>query len=60
MHQENLYTSPNMAGRIKDIARTREITMKSILESCDLGSNTFSLMINGKMNASDSMARNAH
>lgn len=57
MHQENLYTSPNMAGRIKDIARTREITMKSILESCDLGSNTFSHMLHGKMIASDSLAR---
>ena len=57
MHQENLYTSPNMAGRIKDIARTREITMKSILESCDLGSNTFSHMLHGKVIASDSLAR---
>lgn len=57
MHQENLYTSSHVARRIKDIARTREITMKSILESCDLGSNTFSHMLHGKVIASDSLAR---
>ena len=31
--------------------------MKSILESCDLGSNTFSHMLHGKVIASDSLAR---
>lgn len=57
MDDENLYNSPYMANKIKEIAKVRNLTMKSILENCNLGSNTFSHMLHGKMIASDSLAK---
>lgn len=46
-----------MANRIKLFAKTKKISLKAILEDCNLGSNTFSHMLHGKSIASDSLAQ---
>ena len=57
MIKENLYNSPNVANRIKAYAKTKAIPLKTILDSCELGSNTFSHMLHGRSLAFDSLAR---
>jgi len=53
----NLYNSPNVANIIKSYAKTKAIPLKSILEDCGLGSNTFSHMLHGRSLAFDSLAK---
>ncbi len=57
MNEQNLYYSPYVANRIKDYAKCKKISLKSILEDCKLGSNTFSHMSHGKSIAFDSLAK---
>ena len=44
----NLYKSPDVANRIKSCAKIKNVALKTILEECGLGSNTFSHMLHGK------------
>ncbi len=59
MIEQNLYNSPDVANRIKSYAKSKKISLKSILEDCKLGSNTFSHMLHGKSIAFDSLAKMA-
>ena len=56
MLEENLYNSPIVANRIKIYAKSKNISLKDILDFCKLGSNTFSHMLHGKSIAFDSLA----
>lgn len=51
-----LYNSPNVANRIKSVAKIKGKVLKDILQNCNLGSNTFSHMLHGKSIAYDSLA----
>ena len=57
MTNQNLYISPDMANKIKEYAKLRDVSLKAMLEELQLGSNTFSHMKHGKMIAADSLAR---
>lgn len=57
MMDSPLYTSPDVASRIKSCAKTKNIVLKDLLATCGLGSNTFSHMLHGRALASDSLAR---
>lgn len=57
MYNEVLYNSPNVANKIKECAKSKGIPLKSLLNNCNLGSNTFSHMLHGKSIAFDSLAR---
>lgn len=57
MSNDNLYSSPYVANRIKGYAKSKKISLKSLLENCQLGSNTFSHMLHGRSMAFDSLAR---
>lgn len=57
MDVKNLYNSPNMANIIKDCAKSRNVSLKQMLEDLNLGPNTFSHMKHGRMIAADSLAR---
>ena len=57
MEDRNLYTSLNLAERIKDVAKNRKISLQLLLSECGLGSNTFSNMRHGRMLAADSLAK---
>ena len=57
MTTQNLYISPDMANKIKEYAKSKDISLKTLLEELQLGSNTFSHMKHGKMIAADSLAR---
>ena len=52
-----LYNSPDVANLIKKYAKHQKIPLKSILEDCGLGSNTFSHMLLGRSIAFDSLAK---
>lgn len=52
-----LYNSPDIAGRIKVRAKQLKRSLKDVLVSCELGSNTISSMLHGRALASDSLAR---
>lgn len=52
-----MYVSHNIAKTIKDVAKTKNITIKEMLSELELGSNSMSAMYHGKMIASDSLAR---
>ncbi len=52
-----MYNSNNIAGRIKTLAKNKNIVIKVMLEELGLGSNTMSAMYHGKSLASDSLAR---
>lgn len=56
MDQLTLYKSPELASRIKAYAKTKGISLKYLLESCNLGANTFSHMLHGRALAFDSLA----
>ena len=57
MGNDELYISPNMANRIKEYAKLKDVSLKTMLEELQLGSNTFSHMKHGRMIAADSLAR---
>lgn len=57
MNDEFLYNSPNVANLIKEYAKLQKISLKSMLENCGLGSNTFSHMLHGRSIAFDSLAK---
>lgn len=57
MTNENLYNSPDVANAIKESAKSKGISLKELLNRCELGSNTFSHMLHGKAIAFDSLAR---
>lgn len=57
MQSNLLYTSPNVAKKIKEYAKTQNISLKEILENCSLGGNTFSHMLHGRVIAFDSLAK---
>lgn len=46
-----------MANNIKEYSKSKKIPLKTILESCNFGSNTFSHMLHGKVIAYDSLAK---
>lgn len=52
-----MYNSHDIAIKIKETAKNRNIVIKTLLIDCELGSNTMSAMYHGKMIASDSLAR---
>lgn len=56
MTNKNLYNSPYVANRIKFFAKSKAIPLKTILDYCELGSNTFSHMLHGRSLAFDSLA----
>lgn len=57
MDRFDLYNSLNLAERIKDTAKLRNIVLKEMLSELELGSNTMSNMRHGRMLAADSLAR---
>lgn len=57
MSNQDLYNSPYVANNIKEYSKSKKIPLKTILESCNLGSNTFSHMLHGKVIAYDSLAK---
>ena len=57
MNALNMYDSPIVANKIKDFAKHKNISLKKILENCQLGSNTFSHMLHGRSVAFDSLAK---
>ena len=57
MNNALLYNSPNVANKIKTYAKSKNIALKTILEECGLGTNTFSHMLHGKSIAFDSLAK---
>ncbi len=52
-----MYTSDNLAKAIKKQAQCQGISIKELLEECDLGSNTMSALYHGKAMAFDSLAK---
>lgn len=52
-----MYTSHNLAKAIKKRAKEVDITIKELLDECDLGSNTMSALYHGKSIAFDSLAK---
>ena len=56
METKKLYNSPDLANKIKETAKNKGKTLKSLLEYCELGSNTFSHMLHGKSIAYNSLA----
>lgn len=52
-----LYNPPDVAQRIKTLAKANKIQLKEMLNTLNLGSNTFSHMNHGKAIAFDSLAR---
>ena len=57
METNDLYNSPYVANKIKEFSKLKNISLKNILENCNLGSNTFSHMLHGKAIAFDSLAK---
>ena len=57
MKSPNMYNSPEVAAKIKLFAKSKNISLKDLLNDCELGSNTFSHMLHGKSIAYDSLAR---
>ncbi len=52
-----MYNAESLAKRIKERAKEEEITIKELLEECDLGKNTISDLNHGKSIAFDSLAK---
>lgn len=55
--EKNLYNSPNVANRIKMLAKSKSISLKQMLEECGIGSNAMSHLLHGKAMAFDSLAK---
>lgn len=52
-----LYSSPNVANRIRERAKERGLPLKDLLLQCNLGSNTLSHMNHGKFISFDKLAK---
>ncbi len=52
-----MYNSYDLAISIKSVAKEKNIIIKDMLESCELGSNTMSSLYHGKSIAFDSVAK---
>ena len=52
-----MYTSNELAIKIKEISKNKSITIKQMLIDCELGSNTMSALYHGKALAFDSLAK---
>lgn len=52
-----MYNSHDLAVSIKSVAKEKNIVIKDMLESCELGSNTMSSLYHGKSIAFDSVAK---
>lgn len=52
-----MYTSHNLAMKIKETAKIKNIVIKQMLVDCELGSNTMSALYHGKSIAFDSLAK---
>ena len=57
MNDENLYSSSNLANAIQQRAKKQNVTIKDMLNDCNLGSNTMSALYHGKSLAFDSLAK---
>lgn len=57
MNDQKQYTSHNLAISIKTQAKSKNISLKTMLEDLQLGSNTMSALYHGKSVAFDSLAR---
>lgn len=57
MKTPDLYNSPFVAGRIKNYAKFRGVSVKTLLESCELGNNAMSHMLHGRAISAHSLAR---
>lgn len=57
MNEEKLYNSPDVAKKIKVYSKIKKVSLKCILKYCNLGQNTFSHMLHGKVIAFDSLAK---
>ena len=55
--KNNLYNSPDVAKRIKNIAKSKKIAVRQMLDDCDIGSNAMSHLLHGRTMAFDSLAR---
>ena len=52
-----MYTSHNLAIKIKETAKIKNIVIKQMLIDCELGSTTMSALYHGKSIAFDSLAK---
>ena len=52
-----MYTSHNLAIKIKETAKIKNIVIKQMLIDCELGSNTMSALYHCKSIAFDSLAK---
>ncbi len=52
-----MHNSQEIAQKIKEIAKHNKISLKIMLEECELGRNTMSSMYHGKSLSSDSLAK---
>lgn len=52
-----MYTSAKLAKRIKERAKEEEITIKELLEECELNKNAINELSKGKAIAFDSLAK---
>lgn len=57
MSEGNLYKSPDVVIRIKNVAKIRKIAIKEILETAGLGINALSHMNHGRAISFDSLAK---
>jgi DNA-binding Xre family transcriptional regulator len=57
MSEGNLYKSPYVVIRIKNVAKIRKIAIKEILETAGLGINALSHMNHGRAISFDSLAK---
>lgn len=57
MEDPVLYTSLNLAERIKVTAQSKGVVLATMLKDIGLGSNTLSNLRHGRMIAADSLAR---
>lgn len=48
MMDAELYTSPKLANVLKTVAAEKNISMKTALEECGIGSNAISHLLHGK------------
>lgn len=51
------FDSKILASRIREVAKSKNIKLKDMLDACDLGKNAMSHLDNGKSLAHDSLAK---
>ena len=54
---QNMYNSPELAKKIKLVAKDKGVTVKQMLEDCSIGSNAISHLLHGKSMGFDTLAR---